>query len=37
VEIEVPEVVSGTVGLVFIGLSFVASVIHNRKKQRAGS
>ena len=32
VEIEVPEVVSGCVGMVFIGLSFGASVIYNRRK-----
>ena len=31
-EVEVPEVVAGTVGLVIIGLSYIASAIHNRKK-----
>lgn len=32
-EIEVPEVISGTVGLVIIGLSFAASVVYNKKKR----
>jgi len=35
VEVEVPEVVSGTVGLVIIALSFVASVVYNRRQARA--
>jgi hypothetical protein len=30
--IEVPEIVSGSVGMVFIGLSFIASVVYNRRK-----
>jgi len=33
-EIAVPEVVSGGVGLVIIGLSFLASVVHNRRALR---
>ena len=32
---EIPEVVSGTVGLLLIALSFGASVLHNRKKEAA--
>jgi len=31
-EVEVPEVVSGSVGLVIIGASYLASVIHNRRR-----
>ncbi len=33
-EIDVPEVIAGTMGLAIIGLSFVASVFHNRKTAR---
>ena len=33
-DVEVPEVVSGTVGLVLIGLSFGASVVHNKRETR---
>jgi len=29
---EVPEVVTGIIGLVFIVLSLISSVLHNRKK-----
>jgi hypothetical protein len=32
VEVEVPEVVAGSVGLVIIGLSFWASVVYNRRR-----
>jgi len=31
--VEIPEVVSGSVGLVLIGLSFGASVLHNRRQR----
>jgi len=32
IEVEVPEVVSGLIGIVFIGLSFISSVRHNRRE-----
>ncbi len=34
-EVEVHEVISGSIGLVIIGLSFLASALHNKKKARA--
>jgi hypothetical protein len=30
--VEVPEVVSGLIGVVFIGLSFLSSILHRKKK-----
>jgi len=36
-EVEVPEVVSGSVGLIIIGLSFAASVVYNRRQARLRS
>lgn len=30
-KIDVPEVIAGTVGLVIIGLSYIASVVHNKR------
>lgn len=32
-EIEVPEVVTGIIGLVFIVLSLISSILHNKKKK----
>ena len=34
---EVPEVVTGVLGLVFIGASLVSSILHNKKKTEEGS